>query len=194
MSPIKTLAVAAASTLLFSATTASAAIIYANSVDEVNRGLVTTSAAEDASRSNTANALGAPDGSFYSMGLGGDITLGFGQVFNTSSANIKSYEVTFGSIANYPESVDIFAVLGGTVGDFIGSLSNVQANAGVKLSYNGTFDALKFVDTSNPPGPPNFDGFDVDAVGVNPVPLPAAGFLLLGALGGLGAMRRRKTA
>ncbi|MFX0547401.1 VPLPA-CTERM sorting domain-containing protein [Roseovarius sp. S1116L3] len=35
-------------------------------------------------------------------------------------------------------------------------------------------------------------GFDVDAITVMPVPLPAAGFLLIGALGGLAALRRRR--
>jgi hypothetical protein len=36
--------------------------------------------------------------------------------------------------------------------------------------------------------------FDINSSSVSAVPLPAAGFLLLGALGGLGAMRRRKKA
>lgn len=37
-------------------------------------------------------------------------------------------------------------------------------------------------------------GFDVDSISVTPVPLPAAGLLFLGALGGLAALRRRKRA
>ncbi len=36
------------------------------------------------------------------------------------------------------------------------------------------------------------DGFSIDDVAVSEVPLPAAGFLLLGGLGGLAAMGRRK--
>jgi hypothetical protein len=51
--------------------------------------------------------------------------------------------------------------------------------------YTLTFDASTRSDS--------FGGF-IDAIDVAPVPVPAAGLLLLGALGGLAAMRRRKTA
>jgi len=38
------------------------------------------------------------------------------------------------------------------------------------------------------------DGFSVDDIAVSVVPLPASALLLLGGLGGLAALRRRRTA
>ncbi len=198
---MKTLLLTAGITLA-SASASMAAVVYASSVDEVNRGTITTSAAVDATRDDPMNALGAPDAvvvggilnGTYSLGIGGDITLGFGQTFNNES-EVTVFEVTFGSTIDFPESVTVEAVLGGAVVALVGSITNTAAQAGATLSFAGTFDALKFTDTSAIlDGRPLYDGFDLDSVSVSPVPLPATGLLLLGGLGGIAAMRRRKKA
>ena len=56
---------------------------------------------------------------------------------------------------------------------------------------------LSFGDTVDQPLVPGTDGeagLQMTVYGVSAVPVPAAGFLLLGALGGIAALRRRKTA
>ncbi|MGV8954169.1 MAG: VPLPA-CTERM sorting domain-containing protein, partial [Cypionkella sp.] len=60
------------------------------------------------------------------------------------------------------------------------------------FTFTGVFDSLKVVDTSPKVG--GRDGFDIDSISVTPatIPLPAGGLLLLGALGGVAALRRRK--
>jgi hypothetical protein len=59
----------------------------------------------------------------------------------------------------------------------------------VKMLFSDAVDnlAIKMKSGTN-------DGFGVDGVMVAAVPLPAAGFLLVGALGGLAALRRRRKA
>ncbi|MGR3655540.1 VPLPA-CTERM sorting domain-containing protein, partial [Paracoccus sp. (in: a-proteobacteria)] len=58
------------------------------------------------------------------------------------------------------------------------------------------FEYIKLVDATlnefGRSGTTSFDGFDVDSVSVAPVPLPAAGLMLLAGLGGFGVMRRRQ--
>ncbi len=61
------------------------------------------------------------------------------------------------------------------------------------FNFAGSFDTLRLIDTT-PGSSPSDDGYDVDAVGVSPVPLPAAGALLAGALGGMSLLRRRQSA
>lgn len=50
------------------------------------------------------------------------------------------------------------------------------------------------VTTAEFPTSTSFDGYDVSKVSIAPVPLPAGGLMLLGGLGGLAALRRRKKA
>lgn len=151
-------------------------------------------------RDNALNALGANDGSFFELGFGSTVDLTFGGVFNTS---VDIYEVTFGSAANFPESVNVFAGSGGLF-ELVGTLTNSDASGGATVSLSGligaTFDTLRLIDTSPLTSTAQSDafgplgGFDLDAarVSIAPVPLPAAGMLLLTAIGGLTAMRRRK--
>lgn len=69
-------------------------------------------------------------------------------------------------------------------------------NEWVKISYSFFVDGTKndYALTFRAEGGSNELGGFVDDVSVAAVPVPAAGFLLLGALGGLVALRRRKTA
>lgn len=180
MNRSKTFACAVA--LSLSAATAShAAPIYATSVLDYTPG---TFQQVLAGRADPNSALGAEDGSFVSLGFGGSIVLGFSQSFRAVG---KVFEVTFNNKANHKESADIFGSADGVTWTLLASLQNFMSTS---FSAAGTFSQLKIVDTSDASGP-TFDGFDVDAVSVSPVPVPAAGLLLAGGLFGLGALRRR---
>lgn len=175
------LAAVAALSLGMTAASADAAVLYATSVDVYNQG----GPLDDPARANTNNALGAPDGVFLSLGIGGDATFSFGQKFGSPGSVV---EVTFGNTATHVETADIFGIWGGAE-TLLASVSN--ALHGGSFTFTGIFEQLKFVDTS-PLGGGSTDGFDIDSVAVSAVPLPAGGLLLLTALGGVAALRRRK--
>lgn len=196
MNKLKLLALGVA----FAATSgaANAAVYYADKVIDDNRGTCTASptrCAED-DRLDPTNALGAPDGSFYALGFGGDLTVGFAQALFTAVQKVVTFEVTFGSVpaAGHFEAVDVFSVLNG-IETALGRITNV--NGGGAVQSNGAFEYIKLVDATNdefPGGTTSFDGFDVDSVKIAPVPLPAAGGMLLLGMAGMAALRRRNKA
>ncbi len=62
----------------------------------------------------------------------------------------------------------------------------IYAKTGALATFTGvTFDAVRFASEN---------GLSFEYSNVSPVPVPAAGLLLVGALGGLAALRRRKAA
>lgn len=161
---------------------AAAASVFATDVLATTGGGV-------AGRDVATDTLGGPDGSFYSLGGGGSIDLGFG---TNITGEITIYETTFGSRQNWFESAEVYGLNMG-VATLIGTISNVtEPNV---LMTAMIFDSLRIVDTT-PGGTFQFTdgGFDIDAVSAAAVPLPA-GLVLLGAgLGALGVARARKAA
>lgn len=168
-----------------------AAPIYATEVLSVTPGVYNRAIP---SRLDPTNALGAPDGVFYSMGMGGEIELGFGGSI-ANSQKVRVYEVTFGGFNRHFEAVDLFSVLNG-VATFIGQINNLDAQNGALRFTAGGFDSLLFRDVSLivRPDSETFDGFDLDAVAVAAVPLPAAALLLLAGVGGIVVVGRRRKA
>ncbi|MEP5759290.1 MAG: VPLPA-CTERM sorting domain-containing protein [Litoreibacter sp.] len=149
-------------------------------------------------RDNAVNALGATDSSFFEIGFGSTVDFTFGTLFNTEAS---IFEVTFGQPANAPESADVYAGINGVFVQ-VGSVTNADAFDGATVTFHqvGVFDTLRLIDTS--PLSSSFQtasngtllgGFDVNSVQVSAVPVPAAGLLLLSAVGGMAAMRRRKS-
>lgn len=191
MNVLKTLL--AGAVLAASAAGANAATYYADKVISSTPG---TYEINYPGRKNTANALGAADGEFYSLGLGGSLVVGFAQSLFDASNNISAFEITYERDIGHDEAVDVYSVLGG-VETYLGRLLNSVAASSVRAQT--AFEYIKLVDVTRTVFPTvnnqsSRDGFDVDAVSIAPVPLPAAGLMLLAGLGGLAAVRRRKTA
>lgn len=120
--------------------------------------------------------------------------------FSTGTGSVFTKASAVGS------SLAAFAFGGGLLdfgfatSDPVTSIGSIQNNGGAnpnssdfaigfKVADDGQSAFIYFDDIAS--GDQDFDDF---VVRVNVVPVPAAGFLLLGALGGLAALRRRKTA
>ncbi len=175
---------ALATVLAFSAVTgAQAATLFATNVAIVTDGPRGTSFDRD----DSTNALGSSQGDFFELGYGATVDFTFGGLFTGPGEII---ETTFGNRSGFLETFNIFV---GRNGVFTLLSSATNAAASIALNFNGSFDTLRLVDTSplltGPTG-----GIDIDTISVTAVPVPAGGLLLLGALGGLGLIRRRRAA
>lgn len=174
-----------------STATAQAATVYASEVVSV-----TTTQTVLPVRANPASALGAADRSFYSLGIGGSIVLGFEKLV----AGMGSITEVTWSLPGYFEFADVFTSLDGITWNPIGQATNQLAQAGMALDGGSDpFRFVKLVDVSSGTAKSGRDGFDIDAIGFEeyvpaPVPLPAAGFLLIGALAGMGGLALRRKA
>ena len=176
MTFLKSFVLAAA---LLAPAASNAAPIYADSVVSYNKGVFKKALA---GRDYPTAALGAEDGLFVSLGLGGSIVLSFAEPFRAIG---KVFEVTYGNPRFQPESADVY-VGNGTTWTLVASIKNYLATT---FAAKGKFTQIKIVDTTTHNS--SFDGWDLDAVAVSPVPVPAAGLMLGGALLGLGSLRRR---
>lgn len=183
------------------ATSSQAAFVWANSVEAFNQGLQDNNSPVDGNRSNPLNALGAPQNNntinFVSLGGGGSLVVSFGELFKDE---VVVFETTFPPINQHVESAAVYVGFGATAATatfwFAGSVANAADGAPISLaaaeaaSGRTTFKYVKIVDTTNFNASTSTDGFDVDAVGVKPVPAPGA--IALATAGGLLVARRRR--
>ncbi len=175
--------------LLILSSSAFAATIYADKVESW-----TGTPVYDDGRSDTTNALGAPnayatDGSdFLSIGMGGAAVLSFGQNFTGS---VTIYEVTYNRPNNHKEYASVYASLDGVTWDLLGDIYNQDNGGATTLTFSGIYTYLKIIDTTAANGGTTGDGYDIDAVAVSPTPIPGAAWLLGTGLLGLIGLRGR---
>lgn len=82
----------------------------------------------------------------------------------------------------------IFYLAGSVVTEFQGSPITGSPSAGsVLVTYSGVFDEVWFKSDPN-------NAFEFASITATPVPLPAAGWLLLAGIGGLVVLRRKRSA
>ncbi|MEE4202675.1 MAG: VPLPA-CTERM sorting domain-containing protein [Halieaceae bacterium] len=213
MLSFKKLVAASVAALVMSGSAATASVVYATSVDwngDEPTGFI-SSGTPDNTRKNPVNALGAPDDRFLQLREPGDTAIfGFDTLFDLSAT---VFEITFncrqtteGFCSGFEETLDVYTT---TVDSFSGdqfdlatngwtkqgTITNGNAQGGglVSLSVGGPFTFLALTDVSANPSSNKDIGFDVDAVGVSPVPLPAAAWMLLSAIGFLTAVARRRS-
>ena len=127
-----------------------------------NGGLV------DVSRSNPAEALGAPDGSYVTLGYGGELIVGFSQSMS-GNLQLAVHEVTGGS---YPlETADVY-VSTNPAGPWtnVGEASNEEGEEdGIsEFPVSACYQYVRVVDTTDDSlHDDSSDGFDVDAFSAN---------------------------
>jgi hypothetical protein len=151
-------------------------------------------------RDNIANAFGAADGKFFELGYDAVVDFYFDRDFQGPAGRVV--EITFGNAQSWLEGVRI--EFGNTVNGVFTLLATATPNPllntgnGLFSFSGGPFNTVRLTDvTCRIPGGQckgSSGGFDVDSISVAAVPVPAAGLLLLSAVGAAAALRRRKRA
>lgn len=203
----KTLAAATAAIGLLTAGSASATSFFGTQAEAFPTPATVSSPAPFAGRDDVNSVLTGPDATlnpdsgFYSLGFGGVVIVDFGAIV---SGAITIDEITTmctdpsGTCTGHPESVDVLVSdtytwgSGDTTGfTKVGEIGNADAQNGATVNGSGRYIAL--LDTTVQGGG-SFDGFDVDVVYVQQIPLPAAGWMLLTAIGGFFMAGRKRAA
>jgi hypothetical protein len=137
-------------------------------------------------RSDTSAVLDGDVSTFYSLGVGGSLVLDFGYLVGSPG---YITEVTYNS-SGYYEALSVYVSETLDFSDDPVAYVTNQGEATSTISFETDgFRYLFLVDDSD--SGYNRDGFDIAEISFSPVPVPAAGLLLGGALLGLGATRRR---
>lgn len=147
---------------------ASAATQYASTVVDFTQGTEKDGSPVQASRSNPANALGAPDDQFVSLGFDGALELMFAQAYS-GSVTITVSETTTGP---WPlETAEVEVSEDGNSWTSVGTASNNEGEGSspqqteLDVPDNMCVQYVRLTNTTDPEEhADDADGFDVDAV------------------------------
>ena len=194
MNTLSTFALAAA--LAVAATASSAAMISTDTTPDLslyglNGSFSNVSVVSGNLSGVYASPFGAGTQSYYTVGSPG---LTASAATLTLAAAATSFSLLWGSIDAYNAiefllgGMSVDTIDGGELG--LGTAGNVTA--GVDITGLAMFDTVKFYSNFGQSG--DTAAFEFVTTAPAAIPVPAAGLMLLAALGGLGAMRRRKSA
>lgn len=109
---------------------------------------------------------------------------------------LLSFDVGFNNYSGNSETLSygIDGLLGSVDVATSGATASTFAHYVLSFVATGSSATLFFADTGATPGDNGGPVLDNVSVDVSPVPVPAAGVMLLAGLGGLAGLRRRKTA
>lgn len=193
--------------LLALAAATAVAPIAAQAATITATGDVSDGIADASVRTDVDNAFDGTVSTFYALGVGGELTVDLSPSFIASP--VTAIEFTYAG-TYFPESAEVYlgAALAGEVFNDGSSTSTANFNILSSIAGNTTTFTLEIlsgfyssvtlrdttmVNFAGAYGPNKVsDGFDVAELVVTAVPVPAAGFLLVGGLGALAATRRRK--
>jgi len=156
-----------------------------------------------------SQALGAPNDddagvNFVSLGTGGSLILEFTDNSLTTSGDatpdLHVFEIG-GAVEEMIISISSDMLDWIDLGRLEGQPTSIDIDGVSGVSSGTQYSFVRIIDGEEGLSGSPFAGADIDAVGAissappvpdtpSPVPLPAAGWLLIGALGGLGVMRR----
>lgn len=142
---------------------------YASQITQENQGNRKDGSGVLESRSDSNQLLGQPDGDFYSLGYGGDITLEFETPVTTDPDNpdLQLYEVTNGNRSTYPEeNAKVEVSQDGQYWVDIGTISSYNQINNLDFGDDFTWiQYLRITDTTDPtPHLSLSDGIDLDAI------------------------------
>lgn len=143
---------------------------YANGIYSEDQGLRKDGSAVLAERSDPNNALGAPNGVFYSLGFGGSLAVSFPtKIYDAAGPDLLSFHEVTNGRNSYPlEQAEVEVSQDGNTWKSIGTVTNQTSNGISYLDFSSTgwswIQYVKVTDTSNPDLHNNeADGFDINA-------------------------------